>query len=411
MGPIRFTEARAAVRAIPDGSRVILPQGCAEPSGFYRAFAEEVGRFRDLQLVSGLQVGSYEFLRRGLGEHFSYATWQVGPGVRALAERGQIEYVPVRYREIARHFAGADVVVLHVAPPDTDGRLSLGVSVSLGRALATTARQVIAEVSERMPSTLGASTIPREEIDLFIESDSPPAPYRSRPPGEAEAAIARRLCELIPDGAWVQLGIGAVPEKLASLLAGRSGLKIHSGMVSDGIVELIAKAAPKVIAGEVVGSEALFRFVHESSALELHPVTRTHDVRVLAALDRFVAVNSALEVDLSGQVNAEGLGATPVGGVGGSLDFLEGAALSRDGRAIVALPSTARQGRRSRIVPFLPPGTPVTIPRHCVQYVVTEHGVADLRGCSLGRRAEKLAAIAHPDFREGLIESWQKGDA
>jgi len=403
MARIRFTDPRAAARRIPDGGLLVLPQGCAEPARFYEAFTEEAGRFRSLRVVSGLQFGTYPFLARGLGENFSYQTWHVGAEVQALVGAGRAGYVPLRYADIARHFAAADALVLHTSVPDSAGALSLGVSVGVTRQLAREAKLVIAEVSARMPFTCGDSKLACDDVDVFIDGgDSAPTPWQARPPGEADERIAALAAALIPAGASLQLGIGAIPQALLAHLEDRA-VRIHSGMISDPIIDYVERTGAPVLTAEVVGSANLFDYVDRNAAVVLAPASRTHDPRALGALARFTAVNSALEVDLAGQVNAESAAGATVSGVGGSADFRFGASLSRGGAAIVVLPATAGGGTRSRIVPALSPQAPVTVPRHCVDYVVTEFGVAHLAGRDLGQRARALAAIAHPRFREALL--------
>lgn len=404
MRRIRFSDPGSAVRSIPDGSLVVLPQGCAEPSRFYAAFVEDVARFHHLRIMSGLQFGDYPFLARGLGDHFSYTTWHVGARVQDLVDEGRAAYVPVRYGDISRRYANADVIVVHTSTPGDNGELSLGVSVGITRELALSARLVIAEVSEHMPFTCGESTLSCEEIDVFIDGDSAPAQSLTRPAGQVSSRIAALAAELIPDGAHLQVGLGTIPDALLKTIEDRQ-VHIHTGMITDRIIEYIERSDARVVTGEVVGSERLFRFVHRNPAIQVVPAGRSHDPRVTGALPRFAAVNSALEVDLSGQVNAEAIGGKVVSGVGGSLDFMLGASLSPGGVAIIVLPSTADEGKRSRIVPAFSLGTAVTIPRHCVDYVVTEFGVAQLGGKGLVERARALAAIAHPEFRDKLLEA------
>jgi 4-hydroxybutyrate CoA-transferase len=401
VGRISFSDPNSAVQRIPDGSLVVFPQGCAEPSGFYQAFVEEVARFRHLRVVSGLQFGSYPFLARGLQDNFHYTTWHVGGRVQSLVRAGRISYTPLRYGDIARRFANADVVVIHTSAPDDNGEVSLGVSVGVTRQLALTAKLVIAEVSDQMPFTCGESTVSCDDIDVFIDGGSAPSQRLSRAPDEVSSRIAALTSELVPEKGTLQIGIGAIPEELLNWIGDRS-VNLHTGMITDRVIEFIEQTDARVVTGEVVGSERLFRFVHRNPAVEVMPSSRTHDPRVLSALPGFTAVNSALEVDLSGQVNSEALGGSVVSGVGGSLDFMLGAGLSPGGTAIIVLPSSANDSQQSRIVPALAGDAAVTVPRHCVDYVVTEFGVAQLAGKSLKERARALTDIAHPRFREAL---------
>jgi len=401
---ISFTDPNSAVKKIPEGSLVVFPQGCAEPSRFYQAFVEEVGRFRHLCVVSGQQFGSYPFLARGLQDNFHYTTWHVGAKVRSLINSGRISYLPIRYGDIPRRFANADVVVIHTSCPDGNGDVSLGVSVGVTHQLALTAKLVIAEISDQMPTTCGESTLSCEHIDVFIEGCSAPSQWLGRAPEEVTSRIAALASDLVPEGATLQMGIGSLPEALLDRVGDRS-VNIHTGIISDRIIDFVQETDAMVVTGEVVGSERLFRFVHRNPAVKVMPASCTHNPRVLADLPGFTSVNSALEVDLSGQVNAEMLGGSVVSGVGGSLDFMLGAALSVGGTGIIVLPSTADGGQRSRIVPALDGNAAVTIPRYCVDYVVTEFGVAHLTLKSLQERVRALTEIAHPRFREGLATS------
>jgi 4-hydroxybutyrate CoA-transferase len=254
-----------------------------------------------------------------------------------------------------------------------------------------------------------------------VESSTPLLAYPEIKIGEAERRIAEFIAELIPDGATIQIGIGNLPAAILQLLEGKKDLGVHSGMLPDGIVDLVEKGVitnqrkkvypGKIIAGELIGTEKLFRFGHENSLLEMHPSQVSHNARLIAGLDRFIAINSVVEVDLTGQINAESINGTQISGVGGQGDFVEGAFFSKGGKSITALTSTAGKGKISRIVPCLASGAAVTIPRYMTDIVVTEFGVAELRGKSFPQRAEALISIAHPDFRNWLWEAFSKGPA
>ena len=390
---------------IADGASVLLPQGCAEPLAFYEALGNGIDRFHDLRLYSGLQFGAYGYLARGLNKNFSYTTWHVNGPARKLARAGEIGYMPLRYSEVAGAFPSIDVLVLQVSKPIGGNRVSLGVSVSLNLELLKNARCVVAEVTENMPVTSGQGAIPIDAVDYFIEGRAGPVTHARTAPGDVEIAIAGYLCGLIPRHACLQLGIGGVPEALIGMLSERDDIRIHTGMVTDGFIPFIERSRQLVIAGEAMGSGDLFEYIDDNPKVELRAAGYTHNPSVIGAIDGFVSVNSALQVDLTGQVNAEAIGAAPVSGIGGSMDFFEGAARSKGGKAILALASTAAGGKLSRIVPSLDVGAPVTLPRQMVHYVVTEHGVADLRGKTLRQRSRALADIAHPDFRDELRDA------
>ncbi len=405
---MQVVSARAAVRRIPDGSRVILPHGCVEPTAFYDALMAEREHFRALHLYSGLQFGEYAYLRSGLNENFTYTTWQASGRIRQLCKDGQIDFLPLRFRDVTRVISrdGAlppDVVVVQVSKPE-NGAVSLGISVSLYRDLIASACMVIAEINAHMPVTHGNTRVPLEALTLAIESHCPLGTYPPPRRSVRDERIVELILGLIPRGAWVQFGVGSIPDAVLSRLHEVPDVNLHSGMLTDGLVDFVGKSAhaPRVVTGEVAGSPALYEFVGRTSAVEFQPSSVTHDVFTIARLPRFVSINSAVEVDLHGQVNGEAVGGVQISGIGGSLDFAEGAAASAGGAGIIALPSTTEDGKRSKIVRQLAAGTPVTIPRVCADCVVTEFGVARLKGKTLRERAEALRAIAHPDFQNAL---------
>jgi len=397
-----------AIRAIPDGARVVLPHGCIEPSTFYRAFLEEQARFGDLRLYSGLQFGDYPFLQRGLGEHFRYTTWQASAKLRTQMRAGLIGVLPLRFRDVTRVVSKSgmvvpDVVVVQTTTPRA-GEVSLGISVSVYRDLIENAALVIAELNANMPWTSGPTRVPLDAIDLAIESSLPLGEYRTPRRSARDEQIVESVLGLIPREAWVQFGVGAIPDAVLCRLHEVGGANIHSGMLTDGLIDFVGRSRhrARVVTGEVAGSPALYEFVGRSEQVEIHPVSVTHNLLELAKLSRFVSVNSAIEIDLHGQVNGETIDGLQISGVGGSLDFIEGAEYSPGGLSIIALPSTTESGARSKIVRRLTDSTPVTIPRFCADCVVTEYGAARLRGKTLRERAEALIAIAHPDWRDGL---------
>ncbi|HYD49393.1 MAG TPA: acetyl-CoA hydrolase/transferase C-terminal domain-containing protein [Terriglobales bacterium] len=406
---MELLSAREAVARISDGSRVILPHGCVEPTAFYEALQQERARFRQLQLYSGLQFGDYPFLAEGLGENFGYTTWQASAKLRPLFRQGKVDFLPLRFSEVTRIVAHdgpvrPDVVVIQTTPVD-DEWVNLGISVSLYRELVESARLVIAEINPNLPATFGNTKLPAHVVDIAIESDRPLGEYRSPRRTSRDEQIVDRVLALIPDGAWVQLGVGAIPDAVLGRLHELRDINLQSGMLTDGLIEFLGKCRhrPRVITGEICGSPALYQLAAEDDAIQLHPTSVTHDVGRIGRLPRFVSINSAVEVDLFGQINGETIDGLQISGAGGSLDFVEGALMSRGGMAILALPSTTEDGSRSKIVRRLGADTPATIPRVCADYVVTEHGVAALRGRTLRQRAEALQAIAAPGFRDALL--------
>lgn len=405
---MKTVSAAEAIGAIEDGSTVIFPASAVEPRTLFDAFSAAVDRFRSVRALSGLSFGSYAYLSRGLGEHFRYATWQASPKLRGPMREGKIDFVPIRYADVPRivRRGGAiepDVFVTQVSPPRR-GKVSLGISVGLQRHFAEQARIVIAEVNPRMPWTGGASTLPVERIDLAVEVDAPLLEVRSPAPSERDAKIVDHVLSLVPEGATVQLGVGSVPDRVLARLGEIRGVRLFSGMLSQGLLSFLEATTPEatIVTGELVGDAELYRRVDRNRRIRMAPVTVTHDVRRLARIPRFVGVNSAIEVDLMGQANGETIDGLQVSGVGGSLDFVEGIALGEGGVSILALPSTTDDGSRSRIVSRLGAGAAVTTPRFCLDTVVTEWGIARLRGLGLEARAEALRRIAHPDHRDRL---------
>jgi acyl-CoA hydrolase len=400
--------------------RVLLPPGCAEPTPLIAEILRQADRLGPLTLMGGLHLGGHPFCAPEYDGRLRWVTFHAMPGLRDALSRGQAEFVPLRYFDAPWAFGpggpwAADAVLVQVAPADRAGRLSLGVSTSYPLPVARAAPLVIAEVNHRMPCTLGDSAIGADRIAAWVETDRPLTPYPSPRIGDVERRIAAHVVEVVPDGATVQVGIGATPEAVVSGLSGHRDLGVHSALF-DAMLPLLERGVitgarnrrhPGCLdVGEIMGTEPLFRWVDENPKVYMEPSTTIHDPRVVAGLDGFVSINSAIEIDLTGQVNAEALGERQVAGIGGQVDFVVGAALG-GGRSVIALPSTGRDGEVSRIVPRLAAGTPVTTPRHLVDCVVTEYGRAELRGLSDGQRARELTRLAHPRFREGLEREWR----
>ena len=406
---MKLVSPSQAVQAIPDASTVIFPHGCVEPMTFYGAFEQEVERFDNLTIYSGLAFGSYPFLRHGLGTNFRYKTWQAAPQIRHLFKANKVGFVPMRFSEITRIVSKngpiqPDVVVAQVSPPDGEGAVSLGISVSLYQDFIDSAKLVIAEVNPNMPVTAGNSRVPVDKIDLAIESSQPLGVYTPPHQTERDRKIAETVLELVPNNAWVQLGVGSVPDMVLGRLAEKRGVNLYSGMLSQGLIDFMDKVrhTPKLVTGELAGTQDLYDFCGRTPSVQMVTSSVTHNILLLAKLPRFVSINSAVEIDLHGQSNGETIGPVQISGVGGSLDYVEAAALSDGGISIIALPSTTEDGTHSKIVPSLATGAMVTTPRFCTDYIVTEYGAARLKGKDLHARADALIGIAHPDFRDGL---------
>lgn len=395
----------------------MLPHGCIEPRALHDALATSPG-IPDAPptLYTGLQFGDYGFLgpglraagaeTGGLGPGYRFVTWQVGPAVRHLARAGRIGILPLRFRDIPRTFGpggrlAADVAVIQCTPP-RDGKVSLGISCSIFPSVVAAARLVIAELHPDMPYSSGATELPASAVDLAVDAVAPLGTLERAVPDATDERILARVLELIPEDAWVQLGVGAIPDAILGRLHENPAVRLHSGMLTDPLLDFLDRAGPatRVVTGEVEGSHAMYARAAADPRVTFLPTTVIHDVPHMAGLERFVSINSAIEVDLAGQVNGETIDGAQVSGVGGSLDFVEAARYSPGGRSIVALRSTAKG--RSRIVDRLGAGTAVTIPRHAVDVVVTEHGVADLAALDLEERADALIEIADPSARAEL---------
>jgi 4-hydroxybutyrate CoA-transferase len=409
-----------AIGQLAPGMRVLLPPGCGEPTPLIAEIVRQADRLKPLTLMGGLHLGGHPFCAPEYDGRLRWVTFHAMPGLRDALARGQAEFVPLRYFDAPRAFGSggpwaADAVLVQTSPPDAAGRVSLGVSTSYPLPVARGTARVIAEVNHRMPRTLGDSTIALDRVAAWIETDRPLVSYPSPGVGEVERRIAATVAELVPEGATVQVGVGAVPEAIVAGLGGHRDLGVHSLLV-DAMLPLLERGVitgarnrrhPGCLdLGEIMGTEPLFRWVHENPRVYMETSTAIHDPGVVAGVERFVSINSAIEIDLTGQVNAEAVGPWQVAGVGGQFDFVMGAALG-GGRSVIALPSTGRRGEVSRIVARLGAGTPVTTPRHLVDCVVTEFGRAELRGLSETQRARELTRIAHPRFREGLEREWR----
>jgi len=415
--PRAYTKASLAdaVSRLRPAMKVLLPPGCGEPAALVAEICRQSDRLHDLTLMGGIHLGDYPFARP---EHagLRVATWHMSPKLDDARRRGRIEFVPMRYFDLVTQFArgGAwapDCVLVHCAPPDARGYLSLGVSVGVVLPAARRAPLVIAQVNREMPRALGNAFLHRSQIDGWVEADEPLTPYPPPVVGELERAIGRHVAALVPDGATVQVGVGAIPQAVLEALGDHRDLALHSllvdssvGLVERGVVTCAAKRLHRgrMDVAEAMGTRRLFGFLHENPAVNMESSGFVHDPEVVARLDRFVAINSALEVDLSGQVTAESLGPRQVAGIGGQFDFVLGASRSRGGASIIALPSTGRDGAVSRIVPRLGAGAAVTSPRFLADWVVTEYGAAELRGQGERGRVRALLAVAHPRFQEEL---------
>lgn len=414
----KLRTAAEAVQLIQSGHRVFTSGNAATPRVLLRALIERKAELTNVELVHLLLLGS-EFSAPGLAGHFRHNALFVGPGDRPAVNAGAADYTPIFLSEIPTLFSSGvlplDVAMLHVSPPDEHGFMSLGIEVLASKAAAETARTVIVQINEQMPRVLGDSFLHVSRVHAIVETNEPLPELEKSGFGEVERRIGQHIAAMIPDGATLQMGIGAIPDAVLTSLVGKRDLGIHTEMISDGVMQAMeagiftgAKKTlhpGKAIATLILGSQELYHFVDNNPAFELHPSTYTNDPFIIAQNDNLIAINSALEVDLTGQVCAESIGAAIYSGFGGQLDFIRGAARARGGKPIIALPATARNDEFSRIVPLLKPGAGVVTTRGDVHDVVTEFGVAHLYGKTLRQRARALIDIAHPRFREALEQS------
>jgi len=412
----RQTTADAAVEAVQSGHRVYIHNGCAEPVDLVEALTRRGPNLRDVEILHMATMGCAPYAHPEFEGHFRHNALFTGANVRRAVQEGRADYTPIFLSEIEGLFhAGAlpiDVCLLQCTPADAYGYMSLGASIDVTLAAVQASRYVIAEINPRMPRTMGDTFLHASAVDAFVETSHPLVEYPAPEVTGVHQAIGRHVAGLIPDGATIQTGIGGIPEAVLGFLGGHDDLGIHSEMVPDGVIELMEKGVinnrrkrintGKTVAGFVLGTRRLFEFIDNNPAFEFRATSYCNDPFVIAQNDRMVAINSALEIDLTGQVCSDSVGFTPYSGIGGQVDFLRGAARSKGGLPIIALPATAKDGTISRIVPSLRSGAGVVTSRGDVHYVITEHGVAYLHGKTLRQRAEALIRIAAPEFRQKL---------
>jgi acyl-CoA hydrolase len=414
--PFQQVSLADAVGRLRAGMKVLVAPGSGDPSALIAEILRQADRLAPLTLMGGLRLDDFAFAAPAYAGKIRFATWHMSPRLAEAEARGDVDFVPARYFDTVSQFAAGgawapDAVLVHTAPPDRGGHLSLGVSVSYLLPAARRAPLVIAQVNPRMPRTLGNAFLHRSQIDAWTAVDHALLEYPPTPVGEVERRIAGHVADLIPDGATVQVGVGSIPQAVMEALAGKKDLGIHSllvdhmlPLVRSGVITNARKRLHpgRMDVGEIMGTAALFQWCHDNALVNMEPSDVVHDPHVIAALGDFVSVNSALEVDLLGQVNAESVDGRQITGIGGQFDFVLGAARAQGGRSIIALPASAARGARSRIVARLGAGARVTTPRFLSDYVVTEHGVAALRGQSDAGRARALVRIADPAFRDAL---------
>lgn len=404
-----------ALEILQPGDRIFIGSACGTPQKLVQALEERP--VEDVEITHLLTLGVAPYAEERLAGRYRANSFFISANVRDAVQQGRADYTPIFLSEIPRLLRSGrlpiDVALIQVTPPDEHGFCSFGVSVDITKPAAEVARHIIAEVNPQMPRTLGDSFIHISRIEAIVENDAPI--YEFVTPGESEVArrIAKNVADLIPDGSTIQVGYGGIPNALLSYLKDKKDLGVHTEVFSDGIIDLIEAGVitnrkktlhpGKVIASFAMGSQRLYNYINNNPMFEFHPVDYTNDPFVIAQNDKMVSINSAIEIDLTGQVCADSIGYRFYSGIGGQLDFVRGAARAKDGKPIIVLKSTRENDRFSRIVPVLSEGAGVVTSRGDVHYVVTEWGAVNLHGKSIRERALALISIAHPKFRAELI--------
>ncbi|HEY7516282.1 MAG TPA: acetyl-CoA hydrolase/transferase C-terminal domain-containing protein [Vicinamibacteria bacterium] len=413
----RVTSPEAAVRSVKSGDHVWIHAGCNNPEELIRALVARHQELRDVEVSHLMTFGCADHTSPRYAGSFRHKSLFVGPNVREAVNDGRADFLPVFLSEIPRliqtGLLPVDVAFLQLSPPDEHGFCSYGVGVECTKAAAERATTVVALVNRQMPRSLGDSFIHVQHLTHVVEVDRPVVELpQSREVGGVARAVGQNVAELIEDGSTLQMGIGEIPDAVLLFLKDKRHLGVHTEMFSDGVVELFERGVVtneaktlhrgKIVASFVLGSRRTFDFLDNNPFVEFHPTDYVNDPFVISRNDKMVAINSALSVDITGQVCADSLGRSIYSGFGGQVDFVRGAARSKGGKPIIALPATARDGKVSRIVDTLAEGAGVVTTRADVHYVVTEFGIASLYGKTLRERAQELIAVAHPDFREEL---------
>jgi acyl-CoA hydrolase/GNAT superfamily N-acetyltransferase len=413
----KLRDPKTALQQIRPGERIFVGSGCAVPSLLVKTLETIGSTLRDTEIMHILTVGDTPYTNEQFCDNFRCNAFFIGKNTRTAIAEGRADYTPVFLSDLPHLFRNGtipiDVALIQVTPPDEHGFCCMGVSVDVVKSAAESATMVIAEINPQMPHTRGDSLISIDQIDILTENDTPLPEVPSPPPDEIAEKIAKNISRFIEDGSTIQMGIGTIPAAITKFLKSKNDLGVHSEMISDGVVDLwqegvITNRKKSIHQGKIIttfcmGTKKLYDFVNDNPFVEFHPSEYVNNPYIISLNDRMVALNSALEVDLTGQVTAESLGHMFYSGIGGQADFMRGASKSKRGKPIIALPSTAKNGSISRIVPHLSEAAGVVTSRGDVHYVVTEYGVASLHGRSIRERAIALINIAHPQFREKLL--------
>ncbi|MFL9845528.1 acetyl-CoA hydrolase/transferase family protein [Flavobacterium rhizosphaerae] len=415
----KYITAAEAVKTVQPGDRVYVQAAAATPNILTAALAQRAAELRNVEVCHMHTEGPAPYANPALADSFHVNSFFIGKNVRHTLTAGNGSYTPVFLSELPRLFrkkvVPVDVAFIQVSPPDAHGYVSLGVSVEASRAAIETAKEVVAQVNPNMPRTFGDSVLHISEIDWLVETNVPIYSHELDEITEQEAKIGENVASLIEDGSTLQMGIGSIPNAALQKLGNHKNLGLHTEMFSDGVISLIESGVinctrkgivkGRALATFLIGSQKLYDFVNDNPFIEMRESCFVNDTAAIRRNPKMVAINSAIEVDVTGQVCADSIGSRMYSGVGGQMDFIRGASLSEGGKAIIALPSVTRKGE-NKIVPFLKEGAGVVTTRGHVQYVVTEFGVADLYGKTLHQRAKALINIAHPMHREAIDEAY-----
>ena len=414
--------AEKAVSNIRSGNRVVFGHAIGEPTALIDKLLKNKGKYKDVEIVHMVCMGDAQYCRKDMEKHFRHNALFVGPTTRDAIYEGRGDYTPCYFSEIpdlfSRGILPVDVALVQVSPPDKHGYLSLGVSVDYTMAAAKNAKMTIAQVNKFMPRILGDSFLHVNDIDYFVETNTQLIELKRPRMTDIEKSIGEHCASLIEDGSTLQLGIGAIPDAVLMFLGNKKDLGIHSEMISDGVMDLIESGVitgrkktfhkEKVVITFLMGTKKLYDYVDDNPLFHMAPVNYTNNPLNIMKNYRMVSINSCVQVDFSGQVNSESIGLKQISAVGGQVDFVRGSNMAEDGKSIIAMPSTTIDKKISKIVPLLDPGSAITTGRNDAKYIVTEYGIAQLKGKTVRDRAKALINIAHPDFKVQLIEEWEK---
>lgn len=418
----KLLSKKEAALKIASNSRVVLGHAAGTPVDVIDAMVDNKENFKNVEIVHMLSLGEGKYMNEDMEPHFRHNAIFVGGNSRKAIKEGRADYTPCFFYEVPRLFKEenfkVDVAIVQLSKPDNHGYCSFGVSCDYTKPATEAADIVIAEVNDKMPRVMGENFIHISDVDYIVETSNElyelPAPNI----GDVEKKIGENCAKLIDDGSTLQLGIGAIPDAVLMSLGEKKDLGVHTEMFSDGVLELIEKGVingkaktlhkNKMISTFLMGSKKLYEFIDNNPSVELYPVDYVNHPCTIMKNDKMISINSCIQVDLMGQVVSESIGLNQFSGVGGQVDYVRGSSMAREGKSIIAIPSTASKGRISRIVPFITEGSAVTTSRNDVHYIVTEYGIANLRGKTLKERAKALINIAHPDFRKELEVEYNK---